>query len=518
MRKLCQQWTFFARDARGTMALPFGLLAVMLVAMMGAAIDFGRWHNAHSKTEAALDAALLAAGRQLQTEPNDFQKALDTASAYFSHLTGTRLTVDNAAAEFQMADENMSIEGKATGKIKTPFLSLATVSELDVSATSKAELAIGGNGGESDLEISIMLDVTESMCDGGIGPCTAGTKITAMKDSAKDLINIVLGANATVPMARVALVPFSTRVLVGDPAITATLDLMKDVTNLDATWQGWYDDCTSSTSSSSSSEAGGTWTCNQYQAIEVDWKLMPCVTDRTGPDEFLDTKPGADAWLNAHDGGRSPKSWDHSDTPLTSETGNSAADPSRTWNYSSDGECSDAKPANYVVPLTANQTLLETRIDALDAYGATAGALGTAWAWYVISPEWDSIWQNDSKPASYADLAATNPSGAPKLRKIAVLMTDGVYNTYRGWKDHDPVVVANNAKQICANMKAKGIEIFTIGFDLDSLPAAQKARAIDTLQTCGTDIDHFYNSIDPVQLKNAFRDIAMRLTTLFIAK
>ncbi len=97
-------------------------------------------------------------------------------------------------------------------------------------------------------------------------------------------------------------------------------------------------------------------------------------------------------------------------------------------------------------------------------------------------------------------------------------MTDGVYNTYRGWKDHDPVVVANNAKQICANMKAKGIEIFTIGFDLDSLPAAQKARAIDTLQTCGTDIDHFYNSIDPVQLKNAFRDIAMRLTTLFIAK
>ncbi len=514
--------TAFARDTRGTLALPFGLLAVFLVALMGAAIDFGRWSNAHSKTEAALDAALLAAGRQLQTEPDDFQKAIDTASAYFTQLSGTRLTVENAVAEFTMADENMSIEGKASGHIKTPFLSLATVSTLDVKASAKAELAIGGNGGESDLEIAIMLDVTESMCDAGAGPCTTGAKMTAMKDAAKDLVHIVMGANATEQTARVALVPFSTRVRLDDETTQNATDLMKKVTDLDPTWNGWHNDCTDWQSTGggggNSETGGGSWVCNNWQASQVNWKVLPCVTDRTGPEEFTDAKPGSNTWLNAHEGGRAPKSWDSSDTPLATETGNSSADPSYAWNYSEDGKCWDITAPNYLVPLTDDEDLLKARIDALEGYGSTGGALGTAWAWYLISPEWDSIWQNSSRPGTYGDLSATGPGGAPKLRKIVVLMTDGDYNTYRGWKDYDPVVVSNNAKQICENMKAKGVEVFTIGFDLDSLPAAQKARATDTLQSCGTDIDHFYNSIDPVQLKNAFRDIAMKLTTLFIAK
>ena len=52
--------------------------------------------------------------------------------------------------------------------------------------------------------------------------------------------------------------------------------------------------------------------------------------------------------------------------------------------------------------------------------GTTAGQLGTAFAWYMLSPNWADIWPADSKPAAY---------GTAKLRKIAVLMTDGAYNT-----------------------------------------------------------------------------------------
>jgi hypothetical protein len=115
-------------------------------------------------------------------------------------------------------------------------------------------------------------------------------------------------------------------------------------------------------------------------------------------------------------------------------------------------------------------------------------------------------------------LTATTSNGAPKLRKIAVLMTDGDYNTYRAWKGYDPQTVSDNAKAICTNMKAKGIEVFTVGFDLDKLPSSAKAMAIDTLQSCGTDIEHFYNSLDADQLKTAFRDIAMKLSVLYLAK
>jgi hypothetical protein len=129
-------------------------------------------------------------------------------------------------------------------------------------------------------------------------------------------------------------------------------------------------------------------------------------------------------------------------------------------------------------------------------------------------------------PGSYADTA---PSGSnpPKLRKIAVLMTDGLYNTYRTWKQ-DPskagelsyiqTKIIPNAKSICTNMKAAGIEIYTVGFDLDALSAAERTRAIDVLQSCGTDIHHFYDALNAEQLKASFRDIALQLSQLFVAK
>lgn len=97
-------------------------------------------------------------------------------------------------------------------------------------------------------------------------------------------------------------------------------------------------------------------------------------------------------------------------------------------------------------------------------------------------------------------------------------MTDGVYNVHRGSRGSDPVLVSDNAKQICTNMKAQGIEIYTVGFDLDALPAADNARAIDTLQSCGTDLSHFYEALDTAQLKQSFRDIAMQLSQLYIAR
>ena len=96
-------------------------------------------------------------------------------------------------------------------------------------------------------------------------------------------------------------------------------------------------------------------------------------------------------------------------------------------------------------------------------------------------------------------------------------MTDGMYNTTRGWRDQDPVQMATEAKQMCANMKAHGLEIYAVGFDLAALPAAARARAIDTLQTCGKDLQHLYDAISAEQLKQSFRDIAMQLSQLFVA-
>ena len=94
--------------------------------------------------------------------------------------------------------------------------------------------------------------------------------------------------------------------------------------------------------------------------------------------------------------------------------------------------------------------------------GATAGHLGTAWAWYLLSPNWASLFDKDNQPAAYDDLKRTiGKAKTPLLRKIAVLMTDGEYNTQYSSTDSN-----TQARAICDEMKKTGIEVFTVGFEI----------------------------------------------------
>ena len=77
-------------------------------------------------------------------------------------------------------------------------------------------------------------------------------------------------------------------------------------------------------------------------------------------------------------------------------------------------------------------------------------------------------------------------------------MTDGSYNTIGGvnWGDNsnEAVKASKLSVDICANMKAKGIVVYTVGFDLDHAPAKQ--RAIATLSQCASDASKFYRAED----------------------
>jgi len=173
------------------------------------------------------------------------------------------------------------------------------------------------------------------------------------------------------------------------------------------------------------------------------------------------------------------------------------------------------------VPLTTNKTLLKERIDAFTADGSMAGALGTAWAWYLLSPKWNSIWPTESKAGSYGDLTVLGPKGAPKLQKIAVLMTDGIYNTTGGANYGDTssqaTTISGNAEALCTAMKAAGIRVYTVGFQLGG-----SQLAIDTLRNCASTApedpqgtsSYFFNAASGDELKAAFRQIALQLTTL----
>lgn len=512
------------KDRAGSVSLIFAATVLILFSFVGAAVDYSRWSNVAGRTSDALDAALLSGARTLQTTQN-LDDAIAVAEKAFLENAQSRLRLLKPKVEIKLSADGSSLEGSVTGKVKTPFLGLLRVGTLHVTTASRVGFSIGAGSasGGSDLEISLMLDVTGSMCNDGSGPCTSSTKLDALKTAASDLVNIIMKGSSPAG-ARIAVVPFSTRMVVGTPLDASANAFMKKLTDLPDKWTGWLEEgtgCSPWVPGATSEDPGTGGTCTGTTVThKVNWDIVPCVTDRTGPEEFTDAAPGSNAWLNGQEGGRRALSWDSSDTPIAdgAGTGKNPADPSGQWNYNNSGAtCWDVDHANIIMPLTSDKDALLNRISSLVGYGSTSGALGTAWTWYMLSPNWAPVLPAASAPGAYTDTVAvgTNP---PKLRKIAVLMTDGEYNTYRGWMGADKNMVAGNAKSICANMKAQGVEIYTVGFALDALAPADKARAVDILETCGTDLQHFYDALNAEQLKQSFRDIAMQLSQLYVAR
>ena len=512
----------FGQDRHGTVAVIMALSLSILMLCVGVSVDMVRWHQAQAMTNSALDAGVLAGGHSLQLNPQNTQAAIEAATATYLANTANRLPMNSDSLHFVVDGPSQTVVALGTAEMKTTVLSVMGIDHLGVltataSNSARSIVSPGGPGG-SNLEVSVMLDVTGSMCADGAGPCSNDPKMAALKAAATDLVNIVVRDGQTEHTTKVALVPFSTRVRVGPDGGGGPL--MQALTNLSPLQSYVYNLCTDGTGGGGS-ESDIPWTCTTYVPTPVtDWKVMPCVTERfftaTGFDAS-DDAPGAGTWLNAHEGTRAILSLDSSDTPLLSGTG-APGDPTGNWNYTADGVCADILPGNEVMPLTSDKAALFARIGGLEAFGATSGALGTAWSWYMLSPNWGSVWTGASAPAPYAELLEINPNGAPKLRKVAIMMTDGGYNTLRSSKGQDQQMVSNHAMDLCDNMKAQHIEIFTVGFALAELPAGEQAIARATLQHCGTDLSHFYESLTLDGLQSSFRSIGMKLSGLRLSR
>jgi Flp pilus assembly protein TadG len=514
----------FARDQRGVIAPLFAIVLVLIVGSVGFAVDGARWYAAVRQTNHAVDAAVLAAARMMQLEPDNPEKALATGKETYLANTKSRPAVVNDTVAFAVAADGRSIGVSGNATLQPMFLPVLGIDKLTLLSNAKAKAsfqATGLNEG-TNLEISLMLDFTGSMCDDGQGPCTTGTKVEGLRQAATDLVNIVIQADQSIYTQRIAIVPFSTRVRVDVDNHDGVL--MKKLTNLDLKWGGWYNDCASG-SGNNGGETIGNWQCVRYVPKQVvNWRLLPCVTERAydAPSgafadsklDYTDKPPGPGAWMNGHDGTREVKYRDSSDDVATQIYGLTANTASSTWNYEplAAATCADSNEANRIIPLSSDKQLLIDRIAQFTAAGATAGAGATSWSWYMISPNWDKIWTGTTTPGPYSDLTAKQDNGAPVLRKVAVLMTDGVYNTIRYSKGESAVIISDHAKQICTAMKAEGIEIFTVGFALDEISNADKATAEDVLKSCGTDISHFYPTLTVPELKAAFRDIALKVS------
>lgn len=200
--------------------------------------------------------------------------------------------------------------------------------------------------------------------------------------------------------------------------------------------------------------------------------LITCVTERTGTFAGTDVAPGSSAWIGS------------------------------TRNYSMTGECKrsgSSTPLPAVMPLTDDKQSLLSTIESFTPAGSTAGHLGTAWAWYAISPQWNSVWSLSTPIAGNNDIGTM---------KVAVLMTDGEYNTQYSTTDSKTQALA-----LCNGMKAAGITVYTVGFGLGTSNAADIA-AMDTLAKCASGKDFFFTAYDGEALRQVFTFIGGKVNAI----
>jgi Flp pilus assembly protein TadG len=477
------------RDDAGNVAIIFGLLAVVLMLAVGAAIDMGRWLHARDQTVAAIDAGVLAGGRALQTSSGDEGAAVAAATKFYKQNVATRLPiVGTDSVTFKMAGNKQGITADGTAYIATPFLSFAGIEQLPLVTTSKTEFSGAGSqiGMKSgDTEIAVMLDVTGSM---------AGQKLTDLKDAAKDLVEVVTLANTqgTKYHTKVALIPFSEDIRL--PTTTARNKARG--TGLPACKQ--MKKSTGAFTNSCPTQSNQ----NEY----TNYYLSDCVVERTGTAKYNDDAPTTNKYVMAH--------------YTTQSTGSGS---------NKKGVCT--VPASTAIqPLTDDKATLLSKINGLTAAGGTAGHLGTAWAWYTLSPNWNALWATANQAKPYPTAAEKEDKAA--VTKVAILMTDGEYNTQYDSNGvaadanktsncsksaNKPDCSTQQARALCAAMKtlhSNGIEVYTIGFDVGGV----NSTASQTLSQCASDPTKYYNADDGEELKQAYRDIAIKLTSLYLSK
>ncbi|MBB5518897.1 pilus assembly protein [Amphiplicatus metriothermophilus] len=180
-------------------------------------------------------------------------------------------------------------------------------------------------------------------------------------------------------------------------------------------------------------------------------------------------------------------------------------------------------PAEPIVPLSTDKAALKASIDAYNAAGSTAGQIGIAWGWYMISPNFGYLFPSESVPAPYDDDETT---------KVVVIMTDGEFNT-----PYCQGVIAKNAASgsgssankincdatngdpyaqalsLCSAMKDEGVVVYTIGFDISS-----SAEVTNLLTNCASGPDNVYFAATGDELRDIYRAIGSEITKLHISK
>ncbi len=201
----------FLSNERGSISIMFGAAIIAMVGVVGLSIDVGRSMDAHSKAASALDSAVLAATRAVFSGDKSVGEIETLAANFFE---GNLSSVGDIGADYSdfTADvdtETKTVKARTTVHVPTTFGAIFGVNKISYTVASSATFNI------QDIELSLVLDLTGSMCQ----PCS---KIDALKDASKELIDALMPENGGASEVKIALAPYSASVNAGPLTEIAT--------------------------------------------------------------------------------------------------------------------------------------------------------------------------------------------------------------------------------------------------------------------------------------------------------
>jgi Flp pilus assembly protein TadG len=518
---MARTWRRLAKDAKGNVVVLFALSLIPILLGIGVAVDFGRALLVRERMDSALDAAALAIGSWSGLSQDELKtKAQQFFDANYS--AADLGTVGKISVGFSGDDIKITV----AGTVPTTFMKLANVNSVDVGSSTIVRKK------ERKIELVLVLDTTGSMAF-SLG---STTKISALKSAAKKMVSTLFEGSSTSSNVKIGVVPFAAAVNIGS----------------DKADSGWLDTNTYSASNASADpipfedldKTTGISPLNLYSSSSTglsnrNW--AGCVRERGSPYTLTDDPPDAGTpatlWAPYFAPDEPDSSWsyfannylsDDSYTGAACVKGSSSNDQRQCYTGKYKGKSVYGTstgpdfncPSTAILAMTNSLSDIDDAIDALTPKGSTVIPAGLLWGWRVISPT-----PPFTEGASYDD---------DNYVKAIVLLTDGendvgggkngfdesYYNAFGYAKNgHLGSTSGSDAEAtldsytttVCNNIKAQGIQIYTIGLGVTS--ASQSL-----LQSCATTPSMFYNSPSADQLASIFGDIAQGLNDLRVAQ
>lgn len=455
----------FQRDESGVLVAAgmFFLLIMLMFAALG--MDFMRAEMNRTALQQTLDRAVLAAA--------DLDQTLDSASVVRDYF-------DKSGVDGVMTQEPVVLDGlnyrtvstQAEITTDTLLMGLLGIDSMTTPARATAEERI------TNVEISLVLDISGSMDSNG--------RMGRLRTAAKEFIDSVIQSD-TEDLISVSIVPYSENVNIG-PSLFAHLpvDQLHDYSH-----------------------------CLEFEQSDFD-----TATIRTSGREY-----------------------EHAQFFQYNNS---------SWNDLSEPTC-PRYDYERVQPWSQNATKLKNQIDSLRARAGTAIFMGMKWGVALLDPSMQDVVTELAKDTTtpvngfsvFDQAFKTRPAAHndTETLKTVVLMTDGAnsssyriedvyYNSnkeIKRWRNNNMMWWLNRnvsywkrskyyyrkyhnslgdslLRDICDSARAKGIVVWSIGFEVNS-------NDLDVMRYCASSPQHFFE-VNGVGISDAFATIARQINYL----